>query len=872
MNTKASIPEIIGSMSLEEKVGMLSGEGFWRTKAVPRLGVPGVMMTDGPHGLRKQTDMADHLGLTKSVPATCYPPAVTLASSWDTELAAAVGAAIGDEARAEGVAVVLGPGINMKRSPLCGRNFEYFSEDPYLAGKMAAAYIRGLQGRGVGACLKHFAANNQEYHRLVNDSVVDERTLREIYLAAFEIAVKESAPWSLMCSYNRLNGTHAAEHEWLLRSVLRDEWGHEGVVITDWGAMNDRAASLRAGLELEMPGNGGQDDAIVIRALREGRLDPALVDEAVARLLRLVKKAGELPPGDYRYDRDGHHALAGRAAEESVVLLKNEGGALPLKPEARVAVVGAFAKEPRYQGAGSSQIIPTRLDAAYDELCALAGRALPYAAGFRLSGGEPDPALRAEALALAAEADAVLVFAGLPSVKESEGFDRDELSLPPEQDALIEALAGLRGGSGAAPRVIVVLSKGAPVELPWAQEVDAIVEGYLGGQAGGGAMARVLYGLVNPSGKLAETFPIKLDDTPSRAYFPGTPERVEYREGLYIGYRYHDSAGVAPLYPFGHGLSYTSFRYDGLVVEALAGAPGESPGAPAASPGGSPSGGSGESGLSSARPVPSGHDIDAGRLRVRCRVTNTGDRAGAEVVQLYVHDPESSVYKPAQELKGFMKLRLEAGASAEAAFELDARAFAFWDRVSGSWQVEPGAYELRVGASSRDIRLSAQVELASSRWATRLNADAALADGAADGAAVAVSPADAIPAYREARVAGAHRVSDADFQALLGRALPPPAPTRPFTWNSTLGQVAQTRLGRLVLNAVVKTFTKDFAQSGDEALIAMVMRSVVEMPFRSLVLMGGGKMSFQSAGFILDLCNGRPLKAIGRLLFGKGRY
>lgn len=840
-------------MSLEEKVGMLSGEGFWRTKAVPRLGLPGVMMTDGPHGLRKQLDMADHLGLTKSVPATCYPPAVTLASSWDTELAAAVGAAIGDEARAEGVAIVLGPGVNMKRSPLCGRNFEYYSEDPYLAGKMAAAFVRGLQGRGVGACLKHFAANNQEYHRLVNDSVVDERTLREIYLAAFETVVKESEPWSLMCSYNRLNGIHAAEHEWLLRRVLRDEWGHEGVVITDWGAMNDRPASLRAGLELEMPGNGGQDDAIVIRALREGRLDPALVDEAVARLLGLVKKAGELPSGEYRYDRDGHHALARRAAEESVVLLRNEGGALPLKPQARVAVVGAFAKEPRYQGAGSSQIIPTRLDAAYDELCALAGRALPYAAGFRLSGGEPDPALRAEALALAAEAQVVLVFAGLPSVKESEGFDRDDLKLPPEQDALIEALAALRGRSGAGPRIVVVLSNGAPVELPWADKVDAIVEGYLGGQAGGGAIARVLFGLANPSGKLAETFPLTLDDTPSRAYFPGTPERVEYREGLYIGYRYHDSAGVAPRYPFGHGLSYTSFSYDGLVVEAIDFAQGAR-GASAASPGRSP-GGEREA----ARPVPAGYDIDAGRILVRCRVTNTGGRTGAEVVQLYVRDPESSVYKPLQELKGFMKLRLEAGASAEASFELDARSFAFWDRLSGSWQAEPGAYELRVGASSRDIRLSARVELASSRWAARL--------GASGGAA-----ADRLAAYREARVAGAHRVSDADFEALLGRALPPPAPTRPFTWNSTLGQVARTRLGRMVLNAVVKTFTKDFAQSGDEALIAMVMRSVVEMPFRSLVLMGGGKLSFRSAGFILDLCNGRPFKALSRLLFGKGRY
>lgn len=858
MDTKASLQEIMGAMSREEKVGMLSGEGFWRTKAVPRLGLPGIMMTDGPHGLRKQLDMADHLGLTKSVPATCYPPAVTLASSWDTELAAAVGAAIGDEARAEGVALVLGPGVNMKRSPLCGRNFEYYSEDPYLAGKMAAAFVRGLQGRGVGACLKHFAANNQEYHRLVNDSVVDERTLREIYLSAFEIVVKEGAPWSLMCSYNRLNGTHAAEHEWLLRRVLRDEWGHEGVVITDWGAMNDRPASLRAGLELEMPGNGGQNNAIVIRALREGRLDPILVDEAVARLLGLVKKAGELPSADYSYDRDEHHNLARRAAEESVVLLRNEGGALPLKPKARVAVVGAFAKEPRYQGAGSSQIIPTRLDAAYDELCALVGRELPFAAGFRLSGGEPDPALRAEALALAAEAETVLVFAGLPSVKESEGFDRDELSLPPEQNALIGALAELRGRSGSGPRVVVVLSNGSPVQLPWAEEVDAIVEGYLGGQAGGGAMARVLYGLVNPSGKLAETFPFKLDDTPSRAYFPGTPERAEYREGLYIGYRYHDSAGVAPLYPFGHGLSYTSFRYDELIIEAIDLAQGA---ALALAPGGA----RGE-GQASARPVPSGFDIDAGRLRVRCRVTNTGLRVGAEVVQLYVRDPASTAYKALQELKGFTKLRLEAGASAEAAFELDARSFAFWDRISGSWQVEPGAYEIRVGASSREIRLAAQLELASSRWAARLAALGGVP------ATDAVAATDRLPAYREARVAGAHRVSDADFEALLGRPLPPPAPTRPFTWNSTLGQVAHTRLGRLVLNAVVKTFTKDFAQSGDEALIAMVMRSVVEMPFRSLVLMGGGKLSFQSAGFILDLCNGSPLKAIARLICGKGRY
>lgn len=849
------------TLQLTEQLALLSGEDFWHTRGVPRLGIPGIMMADGPHGLRKQTDSSDNLGVSASVPATCFPPAVTLASSWDRELLAAVGDTIGRECRAEGVAVLLGPGINIKRSPLCGRNFEYFSEDPFLSGELAVAYIRALQAQGVGASLKHFAVNNQEYHRLVVDAVVDERTLRELYLAGFETAVRRSQPWTVMCSYNRLNGTHAAEHGWLLRDLLRDEWGHEGLIVSDWGAMNDRVKSLEAGLDLEMPGNKGRNDGVITRALREGRLEKRYVEEAAGRVLALIHKArpagaehgaGEVhgptlgcpmlgSPALAKYDVGAHHDMARRAAESSMVLLKNNGQSLPLDRDARIAVVGAFAREPRYQGAGSSQIVPTRLESAYHELCTLAGRELPYAPGFSLSETSADTALEEEAVALTADASVIVVFAGLPARMESEGFDRDSLKLPENQERLIRRLRTTTAARGA--KLVLVLSNGSPVEMPWANDVDAILEAYLGGQAGGSATARLLFGEVCPSGKLAESFPLRLEDNPSYHYFPGKPERVEYREGLYVGYRYYDSARVPVLFPFGHGLSYTSFSYDELMLEADT------------------------------------FDTESGGFfTVRCRVTNTGSREGAEVAQLYVHAPGEAVYRPEQELKGFAKLQLQPGQSARAEFRLDARSFSFYDTGSRSWRCEPGQYELRIGSSSRDIRLRSPLTLlpgaiagtageaggtVSPPASTRDRADPAIGGTTRD---------DLLEPYRSATVAGPHRVGNESFEALLGRALPPPVPVRPYGWNSTLGQISANWLGRRILRMVQNVSEKNFDAASDPGMVTMVRRSIAEMPYRSIVLMGGGMLSWKTAGALLDLMNGHPLRAISRLFSGKGRY
>lgn len=827
MKSKVELEALVAAMSREEKVSLLSGSNFWCTRALPRLGLRRIMVADGPHGLRKQAGDADHLGITASVPATCFPPAVTTASSWDRSLLRAVGQALGAEARSESVSVLLGPGVNIKRSPLCGRNFEYFSEDPFLAGELAAAFIEGVQGEGVGASLKHFAANNQEAHRLVVDAIVDERSLREIYLPAFEKAVTAAKPWTVMCSYNKLNGVHASDDPWLLRKVLREDWGFEGVVVTDWGAMYDRSAGVRAGLELEMPGNGGQNDAAVLAALAEGRLDEALVDEAVIRLLELVERAvaagtapGEGPDSGPsaaapRFDHEAHHALARAAAERSMVLLRNEGAALPLERGAKVAVMGDFAKRPRYQGSGSSQIVPTRLDAAYDGLCALAGRELPYARGFDLGAEEPDAALEALALETAAGAETVLLFLGLPPVKESEGFDRVDLSLPRNQVALLEALAAARKPGG---RLVVVLSNGAPVEMPWLPKVDALLEGYLGGQGGGAAVARLLYGEANPSGKLAETFPARLEDNPSHPYFPGTIAQVQYREGIYVGYRFYDSAGVEPLFPFGHGLSYTSFAYGKLEPSATE--IGEEEG-----------------------------------LVVSCEVTNVGARRGSEVVQLYVRDPESRVHRPWQELKGFEKLELEPGETGRAVFRLDRRSFAYWDSDSGGWRVEGGDFLVRIGASSRDIRLEGRVRVKSG-YAPRLD----------PARRAALAPYYLEPAApRVAGAAGLAAVSDEAFAALLGRSIPAPAPRRPFGLDSTMGEIGVSPVGRLFVAAVRRIYLKQYKDEKDEAVLLMIERSLAEMPLRGLVLLGGGQLGFGLVEALLVMLNGRFFAGLGAL-------
>ncbi|MGC6586448.1 beta-glucosidase family protein [Paenibacillus sp. Dod16] len=658
-------------MTLEEKASLCSGLDNWHTKGGERLGIPSVMVTDGPHGLRKQRASSDHLGLFDSVPATCFPSAAGVASSWNRDLIYRMGEALGRECQAENVAVLLGPGANIKRSPLCGRNFEYFSEDPYLSTEMATHHIQGVQSQGVGTSLKHFAANNQEHRRMTSDSVVDERTLREIYLASFEGAVKQAQPWTVMCSYNKVNGEFASENETLLTDILKNEWGHEGFVISDWGAVNERAKALAAGMELEMPSSHGEGDAKIVEAVRNGQLPESKLDAAVERLLAVIFKAVNQRKPDAAFDQAEHHRLTREVAQESMVLLKNEGGLLPLARSGRIAVIGELAKEPRYQGSGSSKIRPTRLDDILEELEASAGDAkVHYAPGYKLNEEDIDPQLLQEAIALASEATVAVVFAGLPNRYESEGFDRKHLRIPPNQIALIEAVAKVQ------PNLAVVLSNGAPVEMPWLGEAKAVLEAYLGGQALGGAIADILFGDANPSGKLAETFPVKLSDNPSYLFFPGEGDRVEYREGLFVGYRYYDSKKLAPLFPFGHGLSYTRFEYSNLTVDKK-------------------------------------RLKDNEKLTVSVDVMNTGARPGKEIVQLYVHDMESSVIRPEQELKGFDKVELAPGEAKTITFELDHRSFAYYDVELKDWVVESGEFELRIGKSSRDIVLTEIVEVQS---------------------------------------------------------------------------------------------------------------------------------------------------------------
>ncbi|REK55966.1 MAG: glycosyl hydrolase [Thermobacillus sp.] len=659
---------LVRQMTLEEKASLLSGRDFWTTKPIERLGIPSVMMTDGPHGLRKQRADADNLGLFDSVPATCFPTAAALASSWDRGLIREVGEALGEECQAEDVAILLGPGANIKRSPLCGRNFEYFSEDPYLSSEMAAHHILGVQSKGVGTSLKHYAVNNQEHRRMSVDAVVDERTLREIYLASFEGAVRQAQPWTVMCSYNKVNGTYASEHPELLTRILKEEWGHEGFVVSDWGAVNDRAAGVAAGLELEMPGNGGINDRKVVEAVRNGSLPEDVLDRAVERLLTIILRAVDSRKPGASYDADAHHRLARRAAGESMVLLRNEDGTLPLEKSGRIAVIGELAVKPRYQGGGSSHVKPTRLDNPLDEIRRSAGPAakVVYAQGYELANDAADDRLVEEALQAAAAADVAVIFAGLPESWESEGFDRTHLRMPGNQQSLIEAVAGVQ------ERVVVVLCNGAPVEMPWLGHAKAVLEAYLGGQAMGGAVADVLFGDVNPSGKLAETFPHKLSDNPSHLFFPGEGDRVEYREGLFVGYRYYDAKEIEPLFPFGHGLSYTTFAYEKIEIDRARMSDGET-------------------------------------AEVRVTIANTGERAGKEIVQLYVRDRESSVIRPVKELKGFAKVELQPGERKTVTFRLGKRAFAYYEPAIRDWRVESGEFDILVGASSRDIRLQGSI-------------------------------------------------------------------------------------------------------------------------------------------------------------------
>jgi beta-glucosidase len=664
------IKQLISQMSLEEKAGMCSGLDFWRLKGVERLGIPSVMVTDGPHGLRKQGDAADHIGISTSVPATCFPSAAGLASTWNRELVRKVGVALGEECQAEDVAVLLGPGANIKRSPINGRNFEYFSEDPYQSSEIAASHIEGVQSQGVGTSLKHFAVNNQEHRRMSVDAVVDERTFREIYLASFEGAVKKSQPWTVMSAYNRVNGTYASENNRLLNEILRDEWGFEGVVVSDWGAVNELVDSVRTGMDLEMPSSNGEGDRKIVEAVQAGKLSEDVLDRTVERILTLIFRFVNGRKDNRAYDKDAHHALARETASESMVLLKNDGAVLPLNNSADIAVIGSFAKKPRYQGGGSSHIVPTKLDNTYDEIVRLSGKEVAYAEGYRLESDEIEEALLAEARQAAKTAQIAVIFAGLPDRYESEGYDRQHMRLPDNHLKLIEAVAEVQSN------IVVVLSNGSPVEMPWIGKVKAVLEGYLGGQAAGGAIADLLFGEANPSGKLAETFPLELNHNPSYLNFPGEGDRVEYKEGLFVGYRYYEAKKQPTLFPFGHGLSYTTFAYSGLAVGSK-------------------------------------QIKDTDTVEVSVNVKNTGAMAGKEIVQLYVRDVQSEVIRPVKELKGFAKVELQPGEERTVTFTLDKRSFAYYNVELKDWHVESGEFEIVIGRSSQDIALTETVHVES---------------------------------------------------------------------------------------------------------------------------------------------------------------
>lgn len=666
--TREKLQELIGKMTLEEKASLCSGADFWHTESVERLGIPAMMVSDGPHGLRKQDQEADHLGVNDSIKAVCFPAGCGTAASFNRELITGMGEVLGEECQAEGVGVILGPAVNIKRSPLCGRNFEYYSEDPMVASEMAGALIKGVQSKNVGTSIKHFLANNQETRRMSSSSEVDERTLREIYLAAFEGAVSSQKPWTVMCSYNKINGTYAAEHKEALTDILRGEWGFDGFVVSDWGAVNNRVPDLEAGLDLEMPASGGINDEQIVDAVKEGRLEESVLDRAVERILNIVYRFQENRNDSAVFDRDKDHEYAKKVAEETIVLLKNEDGLLPLSEKEEIAFIGKYARQPRFQGGGSSHINSHKVTGAWDVVKDWGN--ITFAEGYGDQEDVTDEALIAEAVEKAGKTKAAVIFAGLPDAFESEGFDRSHMGMPNCQNELINRVAAVQ------PNTIVVLHNGSPVEMPWADQVKGIVEAYLSGQAVGAAVVDILFGKVNPSAKLPETFPYKLEDNPSYLYYLGEGDKVEYREGVFVGYRYYDTKKMDVRFPFGYGLSYTTFAYSNLKLSAA-------------------------------------QIKDTDTLTVSVDVTNTGSMAGKEVVQLYVSDVESTVIRPVKELKGFDKVDLQPGETKTVTFTLGKRAFAYWNTQIHDWHVESGEFRILVGKSSRDIQLEETVTVES---------------------------------------------------------------------------------------------------------------------------------------------------------------
>lgn len=820
----------VSGLSLEERAQLLAGESHWKTYAAPSAGIPSLFLSDGPHGLRKQEGAQDCMGIAESRPATCFPTASALACSFDPELVERVGAAIGEEARRQGVDVVLGPGVNIKRHPLCGRNFEYFSEDPVVSGELGAAMVRGIQSRGVGACLKHFAANSQEHARMVSDSVVDERTLRELYLAPFEHVVRHARPWSVMTAYNKLNGVYCSEHEWLLREALRGEWGFDGAVVSDWGAMSSSVASVRAGLDLCMPGPRRDHARALVEAVRSGELEEGCVNEAASHIERLARRvkacqaegsiggAPALSLTDEEFYR-AHADLAREAAAQSAVLLKNDG-VLPLNPDAKAAVIGAFARMPRYQGSGSSRINPKIIDNIWYRL-EQRGVAAEYADGCDPTTGDADERQLLEAETLAARSDVAVVVAGLPARYESEGFDRKLMVMPRGMRELIDRICA------ANPRTVVVLQGGAPMEMPWCDNPAAILLMYLSGCQGGGAAVDVLVGDVNPSGKLAETWPVDLAQTALGTTYPDMDNEVLYREGPFVGYRYYDAVDVEPAFPFGHGESYTEFAYEGLEVKAHEGASTEGP-----------------------------LEFD-----VSFTLRNIGPRIGAEVAQVYIA-PTSEVVPPpcpVQWLAGFAKIELEPGGERQVVLHLDETAFRKWDASLHRWRVYPGEYEVRVASSSRDIRLTASIIVADGQSAFNLEQALHRLSIAEEQLMFdqAPMPSPQVPEMYRQPIPGCFVQPEPAraFEELYARPLPERPPVTPFTIDSTVSDMGACWLGRR-LYRIIDWVMAEPASKMNRDQKAMMQEMAADMPLRSLTTSG---IPLESVKGFVSMLNGHYL-------------
>lgn len=785
--------EMIKKMTLEEKAAFLSGKGEWQTWDFERLGIPSMYCSDGPHGIRKQAGAGDHLGLNPSLPATCFPTAATMANSWDPALGEEIGRALGEEARVQDVHVVLGPGLNIKRSPLCGRNFEYFSEDPYLAGKMAAGYVRGIQSKGRYACPKHFAVNSQELRRMAMNAVVDERTLREIYLTGFEIAVKEGRAKALMTSYNQVNGTYSNENTHLLKDILREEWGYEGIVITDWGGSNDHVKGVAAGSDLEMPTPGMDSARQIVKAVQENRIPEEAVDACVDRLLDAVLTlTGRQEEKPSEFDKEAHHALAKKAAAQSAVLLKNQEDILPLKPGTHVALIGDFAFEPRYQGAGSSMVNTIKLDKMSELIGGYDLTVVGMARGYKRDG-EVDTVLEKEAVDLAQSVDVVLYCFGLDELSESEGVDRTHMRIPQNQITLLEAMARVN------ENIVGILSAGAVVEMPWHTSLKALLHGYLYGQAGAGAMLDIITGKVNPSGRLNETYPVRYEDTPAFKYFPSEERNSEYREALYVGYRYYDTAKVRVLYPFGFGLSYTEFQYRDLTVN------------------------------------PEGAEFT---------LTNTGNRDGAEVAQLYIGMKDGKVFRPAKELKGFQKVFLKAGESRRVHIPFDDKTFRYWNVRTDQWETEGGTYTIMIGASCLDIRLRTETEI----------------EGTTD-----TYPyyTNRMPSYYSGLIG---QVEDQEFQELLGYPIPSGKWNGDLTVNDAICQMyyAKSPAARFVY----KKLTQMKKKSEDAGKPDLNILFIYNMPFRAIAKMTGGMVSMEMVEGIVTMVNGHLLRGLGHTIAG----